>query len=109
MSNNETFLKVLYDGLLKHENKHINILFNVLAYMIFKKQIGNMPILELYENMYNKKDTVAFISLMKSKYNINIIVLEPIIIEKIIKMNITEIYIQDIISILNLKTLLSFL
>ena len=105
MSDNETFLKVLYDGLLKHENKHINILFNVLAYMIFKKQIVNMPILELYENMHNKKESVVFISLMKSKYNIDIIVLEPIIIEKIIKMNITEIYIQDIISILNLKTL----
>ena len=65
MSDNETFLKVLYDGVVKHENIHINILFNVLAYMIFKKQVGNMPILELYENMYNKKETVAFIYLMK--------------------------------------------
>ena len=72
MSDKEIFLKVLYDGLLKHENKHINILFNVLAYMIFKKQIVNMPILELYENMYNKKETVAFISSMKSRISSNI-------------------------------------
>ena len=125
MSHNEIFLKVLYDGIIKHENRHINILFNVLAYMIFKKQVGNMSILELYENMYNKEEPTSFISLMKLKYNldnvyvsliksksnldnqndINIIILDPIIIEKLIKMNIGEIYIENIINTLNLKNI----
>ena len=119
----EIFLKILYEGIIKQVNTPINILFNVLACLIFKKTVGNTFTLELYEKMYNKDDSKSFISLMKSKYNlddiyislmksknnhdddINIIVLEPIIIEKIMKIDIENIYIYDIINTLNLKSI----
>jgi hypothetical protein len=105
MPHNENFLKVLYDRVVKHENIHVNILFNVLAYLLFKKQAGNTFTIELYDKMYNKNDTTSFISTMKSKYNLDIIILEKVDIEKIINTNINNISIEDIITTLNLKTI----
>lgn len=106
MPNKHTFLKVLYDGIVKYENSHINILFNVLACLLLKDMVGNIYTSQLYENIYNKNDSNSFISIMKSKYDLNVVILDPVDIEKIlnIKTNIS-ISIDEIISILNLKTL----
>ncbi len=106
MPNKQTFLKLLYDGIVKFENNHINILFNVLAYLLFKKMVGNIYTSQLYDNIYNKTDKHSFISIIKSKYNLDLIQLEPIDIEKIINLDINNnIYIDDIIVSLNLKNI----
>jgi hypothetical protein len=107
MPNNQSFLKILYDGLVKYENNHINILFNILAYLLLKKQVGNIIISQLYENIYDLNMSTSFISLMKSKYELNVIQLEPVDIEKLVnyKMDDTHISIEDIIITLNLKNI----
>ena len=108
MQHNENFLKVLYDGIIKHETNHINILFNVLSYLFLIKMVGNTFTLELYEKIYNKNESTSFISTIKSKYNLDIVILERSDIEKIIsnKNIISEnIFIENIISILNLKNI----
>ncbi len=106
MPNNGNFLKVLYDGIVKNENTHIYILLNTLAYLLFKKQVGNTFSLELYEKMYDKNEPTSFISTMKNKYNLDVIILERVYIQKIINMNINEnISIENIITTLNLKNI----
>ncbi len=107
MPNKQSFLKVLYNGIVKYENNHINILFNTLAYLIFKNMGGNIYTSQLYNDIYNKNDSSSFISIMKSKYQLDVVQLEPIDIEKIVNYKKPDSFltIEDIVSSLNLKNI----
>ncbi len=106
MANKDSFLKILYDGIIKYENSHTNILFNVLAYLLLKNMVGNIYTSQLYDNIYNKNDKTSFISIMKSKYDLDVVMLDTVDIEKIIINNINNnISIEDIILSLNLKNI----
>lgn len=112
MAFNQNILKVLYDGIIKYENIHINILYNVLAYLNLKnihlkKTAGNIGNSELYENIYNKKEPTSFINMIKKQYNFDVVILDKIDIEKIINSNdsLTYANIELIITSLNLKNI----
>ena len=106
MPQNINLVKMIYISISNKETNHQIILANILAYLILKKMVGNIFSLELYEKMYNKTDDKSFISIIKKKYNIDVIILDINVIEKIINNNTNEnISIVDIIKTLNLKTL----
>jgi len=104
-------LKNIYSSISNKETNHQKIIYNMLAYLIFSKMVGNKFSLEIYEKMYNKTDDNSFISIMKNKYNLDVILLDINDVEKIIinndnnSINNEQIHIVDIIKILNLKNL----
>jgi hypothetical protein len=120
MTHTNNLLKVLSSVIVKHDNNNLNILFNVLSYLILKKMVGNTFSLQLYNSIYDSALHTSFISVMKSKYSVEVIKLDPCEIEKIINhdhninhnndhnINLNNnhmICIYDIITTLNLKNL----
>jgi hypothetical protein len=113
MPQNINLVKMIYNGISTKETNQQIIIYNVLAYMIFTKMAGNIFSLELYEKMYNKTDNNSFISIMKNKYNLDVIELDINDVEKIVNNNSAsinsihneQIHIVDIIKTLNLKNL----
>uniref|UniRef100_A0A6C0HX47 DNA methylase adenine-specific domain-containing protein n=1 Tax=viral metagenome TaxID=1070528 RepID=A0A6C0HX47_9ZZZZ len=109
MPQNINLVKMIYNCIsMKDTNQQI-ILYNILAYLILSKMVGNKFSLDIYEKMYNMKDNNSFISIMKNKYNLDVIILDINDVEKIIinnNDNNDSISIVDIIKILNLKTLI---
>jgi hypothetical protein len=70
--------------------------------------VGNTFSLQLYNSIYDSALLTSFISIMKSKYGIEVIKLDPSEVEKIINHHINHdhmISIYDIITTLNLKNL----
>ena len=100
-------VKIIFNAISNKEIDSINILYNVLSYLIFKKMVGNTFTLELYEKMYDKNDLSSFINLMKNKYNLDVIILDINDVEKIITYNIDNININiyNIIKKLNIKNI----
>lgn len=102
MQHIQNTLKTILDGICKHESKHSIILYNVLACLILRKYYYDVS----YDTIYNKNNSTSFISSMKSKYNLDVIILEPVDIEKIKKCIFNDIIsIHHIITILNLKNI----
>jgi hypothetical protein len=109
MTDTNNLLKILSSIIVKHDNNHMNILFNVVSYLILKKMVGNTFSLQLYNSIYDSALLTSFISIIKSKYSLDVIKLDPCEIEKIINNNDINtnnmISIYDIITILNLKNI----
>ena len=111
MENTNNLVKVLSSVLTQHDNNNLNILFNVFSYLILKKMVGNTFSLHLYNSIYDSSSLTSFISIMKSKYGLEVIKLDPCYIEKIINNQDNDINndhminIYDIITTLNLKNL----
>ncbi len=95
-------VKMIYNIVLNKETNNNIILNNILAYLILKKMVGNIFSSELYENIYDKTNNNSFISIIKKKYNLDIIILDINDIEKIITAETPEsININNIIKELN--------
>ena len=89
-------LKVILDGIIKHHNNQLIILYNILANLILKSHyINNQTFsLELYEKIYNKEDKYSFINIIKNKYNFDVLILDINDVEKRLEELIGE-YISD--------------
>jgi hypothetical protein len=95
-------VKMIYNAVSNKETNNSVLIQNTLAYLILKKMVGNIFTLELYENIYDNTKDLSFISVMKNKYNLDVIVLDINYIEKIIMAETPKsITINDIIKFLN--------
>ncbi len=99
-------LKTIHTCISYKETNPTIMLQNILAYLILKKMVGNIFTLELYEDIYTESST-SFCSIIKKKYNFDVIKLDITDIEKIVNENNDDnsITCVDIIKKLNLKNI----